>query len=103
MAQEELITKVTKIIPREDGSAVRIVAQAMFGAGLHRSIDVYVHRRESPDHNWKLCSDQPHPDWRTMSVEEYGKRGRSEKFQAVSHGEIFRVTNAIGKPMSYLQ
>lgn len=87
--------KVTKIIQRADGSAVRIVAEACFGVGLTRSIGVYVHRRESPDHAWKLTNNRPHPDWRKMSVDEYVKRGRSEMLQAVSSGEILKVTNEL--------
>ncbi|WP_080416082.1 hypothetical protein [Burkholderia ubonensis] len=87
--------KVTQVIQRADGSEVRIVAQKCFGLGLTCSIDVYVHRRESPNHPWVLLSDRPHPDWRAMSVDEYCKRGRSEMLQAVSHGEILKVTSAL--------
>jgi hypothetical protein len=89
----ELATKVTQILERPDGSFVRIVAEA--GARA------YVHRRQSPEHEWVLCSDQPHPDWRTMSVDEYIKRGRSEMLRTVTHGEILKVASMIGKPMSY--
>jgi hypothetical protein len=96
---ESLVTKLTKIIPREDGSEVRIVAQAYFGAGLHRSVGVDVFRRQSSGHNWTLCSNRPHPDWRQMSVDEYVKHGRSEMLQAASHGEILAVVSGIGKPM----
>lgn len=102
METEGLITKVSQIIQRKDGSEVRIIAQAFFGLGLSRSTDVCVHRRESHEHCWKLCSDKPHPDWRTMSVDDYIKHGRSEVLQAVSPGEILKLTNAIGKPMSFL-
>lgn len=87
--------KVTQIIERGDGSAVRIVAQTCFGIGLTCSIDVYVHRRESPSHPWRLTSNRPHPDWRKMPVDEYIKRGRSEMLQVVSPGEILKVTNAL--------
>lgn len=100
MQTEELITKVTQIIPRKDGSEVRIVAEAFFGLGLTRSIGVYVHRRGSPEQPWQLCSDRPHPDWLTMSVDEYIKHGRSEMLRTVSHGEILRATSAIGKPLA---
>jgi hypothetical protein len=93
METEELATKVTQVIPRADGSRVRIVAEV--GAR------VYVHRQVSPEHEWVLCSDQPHPDWRAMSVDEYTKRGRSEMLRTVSHGEILKVANLIGKPMSH--
>ena len=93
------ITKFTKILKRPDGSEVRIVAQAYFGAGLHRSIGVDVFRRQSSGHNWELCRDDPHSDWRTMSVEDYVKRGRSEKLQAASPAEILAVASTIGKPL----
>jgi len=96
---KDLVTKFTKIITREDGSEVRLVAQAYFGTGLHRSVGVDVFRRESSSHDWKLCSDKPHQDWRKMSVDEYVKHGRSEKLQAASHGEILAVASAIGRPM----
>lgn len=93
-------TKITQIIQREDGSEVRIVATAMFGEGLHRSIDVYVHKRTNESSPWTLCSDQPHPDWKTMPLDDYKKFGRSEMLQAVSVGELIRATSLIGKPMS---
>ncbi len=89
------------IIPRADGSEVKIVAQAYFGAGLHRSIGVDVFRRQSQNENWHLCSDTPQPGWREMSVDDYIKRGRSEKFQAASHGEIFSVSSRIGMEMPH--
>jgi len=97
----ETITKVTQIIQRDDGSEAKIVAQACFGLGLARSVDVCVHTRESPEHDWKLCNDRPHPSWLKMSVDDYIKHGRSEMLQAVSPGEILSATNAIGKPMNY--
>ncbi|MEX3983908.1 hypothetical protein AB4Y45_33525 [Paraburkholderia sp. EG287A] len=96
---EDLVTKYTRVYSRKDGSDVKIVAEAFFGAGLHCSVGVYVLRRESAEHDWKLCSKEPHPDWRAMSVDEYVKRGRSEMLQAASHGEILAVASAIGKPM----
>jgi hypothetical protein len=96
---DDLVTKVSRLFPRKDGSEVKIVAQAYFGAGLHCSVGVDVFRRESPSHLWKLCSKEPHPAWREMSVDEYVKHGRSEMLQAASQGEILAVAGAIGKPM----
>lgn len=93
-------TKITQILQRDDGSEVRIVAEAFFGAGLRRSVGVYVHKRESPNHEWELCSDSPHPDWRSMSVDDYVKHGRSPMLQAVSSGELLRAISAIGMPMA---
>ncbi|WP_347990242.1 hypothetical protein [Methylomonas sp. AM2-LC] len=88
-------TKLSQIIQREDGSEVKIVAQLCFGLGLARSIDVYVHRRNSHQDNWILCSDRPHPNWRSMSVNDYINHGRSQMLQAVSAGEILKVTSAL--------
>jgi hypothetical protein len=99
---ENLVTKVTRVVPRADGSEVKLVAQAYFGIGLHSSTGVDVFRRASPHHNWHLCSDRPHPDWREMSVDEYCKRGRSEKLQAASPGEILAVAALIGQPLASL-
>lgn len=97
MHQQGQITKVTQLKDRNDGSQVKLVATAYFGAGLHRSIGVDVFKRANSESNWTLCSDAPHPDWKNMSRDEYIKHGRSEKFQTVSHGEIFSVANIIGK------
>lgn len=99
---ENLVTKVTRVVPRADGAEVKLVAQAYFGTGLHQSVGVDVFRRPNPQGTWQLCSDRPHPDWRTLSVDEYCKKGRSEKLQAVSPGEILAVASLIGKPLSSL-
>lgn len=96
---DNLITSASRVIGRADGSEVRIVAQAYFGRGLHRSIGVDVFRRNHPNDHWHLCNDRPHPDWRTMPVDEYIKHGRSEKLQTASTGEILSVTALIGTPM----
>lgn len=87
-----------QILQRQDGSEVRIVAQEFFGRGLTRSVGVYAHSRESPQHAWKLLSDRPHPNWREMSVQDYTEQGRSEMLQAVSPGEILRVINSLSAP-----
>lgn len=99
MKTKKSITKFTQIIQREDGSEVKIVAQACFGAGLAQSTDVYVHRRESSEQDWHLCSTKPHPDWFRMSVDNYINFGRSEMLQAASPGEILKAVNEIGKPL----
>lgn len=102
MQPDGLVTKVTQIIQRKDGSEVRIVAEAFHGSGLTRSIDVRVHKRGSPGGSWMLCSNRPHPNWHGMSVDQYVSHGRSEMLQAASPGEILRAVSAIGKPMSYV-
>jgi len=100
MNPQNLITKVTQIIPREDGSECRIVVTAMFGSGLNRSIDVFVQRRKNPELNWNLCSDKPHPEWLKMSRKDYISYGRSEVLQTVSIGEILKLKSMIGQPIS---
>ncbi|MCD2453633.1 hypothetical protein GO003_024960 [Methylicorpusculum oleiharenae] len=99
----DLITKVTQVIPRQDGSELKIVVEQMTGLGLHGSLWIYVHRRETIDHPWILLSDKPHPNWRSMSVNDYIEHGRSEIFQSVSPGEILKLIHMIGKPMTSLQ
>ncbi len=89
------MNQVEQLLQRPDGSEVKIVAQASYGAGLKRSVGVYVLARESSSHAWRVASDRPHPDWRTMSVAEYVKRGRSEMLQLVTHGEILKVANLL--------
>jgi hypothetical protein len=97
---DNLATKVTRILPREDGSEIKIVAQAYFGVGLHRSVGVDVFRRRDSSQQWALCSDKPHPNWRAMPVAEYVQYGRSEMLQAATPGEILSVVGLIGKPLA---
>lgn len=87
------MASLERIIKRADGSEVKLVARAFFGVNMKIATDVDVFRRSGPDDDWKLTSAEPHPDWRKMSVDEYNKRGRSERFQTASHGEIFKVGN----------
>lgn len=100
MESEKLITKITQTLTRADGSEVRIVVEQAFGRGLTPSLGVYVLRRPTSADNWQLCSTAPHKDWRTMSVDEYKKHGRSEMLRYVTCGEILRLTAAIGKPLN---
>lgn len=93
---------IERLIRRANGAEVKIVAQEFFGAGLARSVGVHVLHRESPESNWKLCGDRPHPNWKTMSVEEYIKNGRSEMLQKVSAGEILRVIHTLEKSANTL-
>lgn len=103
MSTEQEAIKITQLIERKDGSEVRIVAESFVGEGLHCSVGVYVHKRASKDHEWELCSDRPHPDWRAMSVEDYNRHGRSEMLQTVSSGELLRSMSLVGKPMSQFE
>lgn len=97
MDMENTITKVTQTLKRPNGAEVKIVAKAMYGTGLTRSIDVYVLRRDSSNDDWILCDNRPHQEWKKMTVDEYVKHGRSEMLQAVSPGEILKLTSLIGK------
>lgn len=93
----ELTTKVTEIITRENGSQIKIIVEQFTGNGLNTSVGVYAHHRESPNDYWHLLSNRPHPDWRSMSVCDYIKYGRSELLQFVSPAEILKLSNLIGK------
>ena len=96
---EEMVTKVTQIFEREDGSQVRIVAQDYALPGYSKQIGYYVHKRKDVESKWELCGDRPHKDWKEVSVEDYEKYGRSEVFQVLSHGEILKVISMIGRPL----
>jgi hypothetical protein len=96
----EVATRVMRDILRPDGRQVRIVAQTMFGAGLHPSADVYVLRRDSEAQRWHRCSDRPATNWREMPLEQYTREGRSEMLQTVSIGELLSVTSLLGRPLS---
>lgn len=96
----EKATKITQILQRADGSEAKIVAQTMFGAGLHPSVDVTVFRRPGPGQNWHLCNDRPAANWRQMSVDQYISEGRSEALRTVRPGEILRAVALLGEPMT---
>lgn len=98
----EPITKVTHIMAKSDGTEFRIVGTLVVGMS-ETAVDYYVHRRQSPAHDWELLSRDPHPDWRTMSVDEYRQRGRSPLLQALTFPELFklcRVLKLLGQPMT---
>lgn len=95
MSPTELISTATQIIRRPNGVQVKIVATD-FGGPFGRNVGIDVFRRNDESQPWKLCSDRPHPDWRAMPVDEYVKRGRSEKLQTATFGEMCRVSRLIG-------
>lgn len=99
MEQQQLITKVTRVFDREDGSQARIIAEQFTGLGLNHSVNVMVHFRSSGTSIWKLCNDRPHSNWKEMSVEEYCRSGRSEMLQTVTPAEILKVSSMIGPPL----
>lgn len=93
------ISKITHIIQRNNGSEIKIVAQACFGSGLHMSIDSYFLHRQNSNSQWRLLSKDKHPNADKMSRAEYLENGRPEFLQYLSHGEILKVTSLIGQPM----
>lgn len=103
MKERELITKITRIFERSDNSEVKIVAEEFIGAGLTRSIGYYIHRRDKPGQEWTLCGNTPHPEWRTMSVDEYRRVGRPEMLRFVSWGEILQTISMIGAPLESIE
>lgn len=86
--------RVTHDIQRPNGKLIRIVATPFFGPDMKQSVDTFVLHRDTADEPWKLASDRPHPGWKQMPRSDYIKFGRCEKFQLVSHGELFKVANA---------
>ena len=103
MVDEELITKISQVLKKTDGTEVRITALAMTGSGLAQSTDVYVHVRDNPKQAWRLCSKDAHPDWRTMSAQDYVRNGRSEMLKVVTPGQILKVVSFIGRPLASLE
>ncbi|OTA16043.1 hypothetical protein Xbed_03515 [Xenorhabdus beddingii] len=74
---------------------VRIVATMNHGSGLSESISVDVFKKNIDDSKFILCGNNPHPEWRQMSVNEYIQYGRPEKFKYVTHAEIIRVVREL--------
>lgn len=89
------MAKITRIIERTDGSQVKIVAEEFYGLGLHRSTDVYVLHKSNGEDDWRLCSSQPKPGWREMSVQDYIQHGRSDMLCVVKPIEILAVLSEL--------
>ena len=92
---------VSKILQREDGRQVKIVATEMFGRGLHRSVDVYVLHRDGPSEMWKLASDRPAEGWKEMPRQQYEREGRAEVLRVTNRGEIFKVVQELNETSGY--
>ena len=91
------VTSVTCHIVREDGSEVKIrVAKSVNVIG-NDSFWVDVYHKSDTGGDWRLCGDRPHINWRSMSVDDYLKKGRPECFNYVSHGEVLKTISMIGK------
>lgn len=83
--------KNEQILTRADGSQVKIVAELFTSPSVDFSIGNYVLFRPNAESKWSLCGDRPHPDHRSMSVDEYVKHGRPEMLQVASIAEILKV------------
>jgi len=91
------MAKVERVISAADGSETKIVAQEFFGTGLHRSVGVHVLSRKDASTPWSLLNDRPHPDWRSMSVDQYKEEGRSEVLREVGPGQILKTIALLGQ------
>lgn len=96
---EDLITKVTQIINKPDGSQAKIVAQSMTGQGLVQSTSVSVFKRQSEKVDWILCNDQPASSFKPMSRQDYENHGRSEALSTVSTAQILKVSSLLGQSL----
>ncbi|MBE8596820.1 hypothetical protein [Xenorhabdus sp. BG5] len=75
----------------KESTIVRIIATMYYGSGLSESINVDVFKKDFDDSKFVLCGNDPHPEWRQMSVNEYIQHGRPEKFKYVTYAEIIRA------------
>lgn len=91
---QDPITKVTHVMRDEDGTEFRIVGELCIGFN-EANVDYYIHRRANAEQRWELLSKDPHPDWRTMSVDDYVKHGRSPLLQALSFPKLFKLMAAL--------
>lgn len=83
---------------RQDGSEVKVVAQPSYSAaGLRCNIDLFVLHRKSSQDGWRVASDRPHPNWRTMSVADYVAHGRPETLTLTSFGERVKASHEARK------
>lgn len=98
--KDELITKVTQILQRDDGSEAKIIVESSYGPNLElQPPHTEVYRRDDSRQPWRVCSTRPHPDYLAMPVDQYIKEGRSEMLQVVSTVELLKVSSMIGKPL----
>ena len=83
--------KLEKFLTAPTGQEVRMLAQAYVGRGLDIGIGLDVFVKDTPDSEWRLCRNSPHPDWRSMSVDDYITQGRPEWLRYISHGRAIVV------------
>lgn len=85
------MSRVEHIIPTANGTQHKIIAESFFDAVHGRQTSFYVLSRPHPASPWTYLSERPHPDWRSMSVDEYLKNGRSEALNAVGSAEVLKA------------
>lgn len=87
--------RAIRTFQREDGTQVKVTMKAFEDVTAINKwhFDTYAHQRQPDAQDWTLLNDRPHPDWRSMSVQEYNERGRSELLQALGHGRILALGN----------
>lgn len=74
---EEINGRYVTTMDRPDGSQLRITAQIVGLSNGKLTVDRYIHHKPHPDSKeWLLLGDQPAPNWRTMSIDEYTRVGR---------------------------
>ena len=93
------VSKVSKLVARDDGSEYQVVVTAMYETGMKRLIDVRVSRRENQGDDWKFYIAAQHSDWQKMSGVEYSRNGTRERLlDVISHSEIKSMVKSITSP-----
>lgn len=97
------MSRVEQVLQRTDGSEVKIVAHTICSFLEDTpSVETFVLWRESSKHDWQYASEQPHPNWRSMSVDEYIKHGRPKMLQVTTFGERVRVAQLLRSQLDKL-
>jgi hypothetical protein len=89
------MSKVEHTIPQDNGAEHKIIAESFIDPINGRLVFFHVLTRPNPVSPWSYLSERPHPDWRSMSVAEYIKNGRSEALQAVGTGNLLKVLDML--------
>ncbi len=84
--------KIERLISRDDGSQIKIVAELWCNLFGKDAIHAYTLRRDSADLSWSCCGTNPANNWREMSVDEYVRSGRSELLRYASPAELLSVS-----------
>ncbi len=91
------MSRVEHIIPTTNGAQHKIIAESFIDPVHGRQTSFYVLSRPHPASPWTYLSERPHPDWRSMSVDEYLKNGRSEALNAVGSAEVMKALSMLEK------